>query len=64
MTPPLLTLLKKTTKFESTVTPNLDLSRWLGIGHIFCGIVALLIDLAKLLMAGDDLHWIDGDDDD
>ena len=27
--------------------------RLLGIGHILCGSVALLIDLAKLLMAGD-----------
>jgi len=28
-------------------------ARWLGIGHILCGTIALLIDLAKLLLAGD-----------
>ena len=37
-------------------------SRWLGIGHILCGTVALLIDLAKLLLAGDHLHQVDDND--
>jgi len=30
-----------------------DKARWLGIGHIISATVALLIDLAKLLVAGD-----------
>ena len=38
-------------------------SRWLGIGHILCATVALLIDLAKLLLAGDHLHAADDADD-